>query len=189
MLAASGALRGVKTTQKQHEPQPPIAPAPLKCSDEVSASPAAQRARVAAVGHLQRSPNRALTPTKAIHAAASPAGDPAVKLPPSLELLASMFGGCEVACRPGVSAQQLQGAPLPLCADALQAGRQMLKRRGEKTTYAALKRVVENVTKRDFRVRVKRPGRLARSRQRGRTAHADLHTRTSRSVALAPTVD
>lgn len=39
-------------------------------------------------------------------------------------------------------------------ADALHTGRMMLKRRSEKVTYTSVRHVVENMTKREFRVRV-----------------------------------
>ncbi|GLI68800.1 hypothetical protein VaNZ11_013299, partial [Volvox africanus] len=53
--------------------------------------------------------------------------DGAFKLPAELELLASMF-------------------------DALRTGRMMLKRRSEKVTYSSVRHIVENMTKREFRV-------------------------------------
>ncbi|GLC35961.1 hypothetical protein PLESTM_000387200 [Pleodorina starrii] len=56
-----------------------------------------------------------------------PAADSVFKLPADLELLASMF-------------------------DAVRTGRMMLKRRSEKVTYNSVRHVVENMTKREFRV-------------------------------------
>ncbi len=127
-----------------------------KCSPEAK-SPPAKRARPAA----RSSP-------KQHDEGSQPAGAP-FKLPPDLELLASMFGEHNalslarflLALLAGF--QSLAELGLPSCqrharlctpADALHTGRMMLKRRSEKVTYTSVRHVVENMTKREFRVRV-----------------------------------
>lgn len=150
-------------------PSPGPADSPTRCGAggrgrSAETSPEARRPPAKQPRTLAASSREARSDIVA-HDAASSASQ---ELPADLQLLGGMFG----EDRDHSSGEQRQNpaaplakgtnghphtSPHPQCllhfaAEALQAGRMLLKRRGEKVTYTTVRHIVENTTRREFRV-------------------------------------